>query len=126
MQLHAHVHESRRAPIPAVTPKRRTPAEFEEGSAVGRFQIGEELGRGGFATVYKAFDPWLERHVAIKISAKRQATPRRKTTWSEARALACVNHPHVVTLLDVVEEHDREVLVMELVDGASLSDCMIP
>ncbi len=120
MQLQTHVQEARRASEPA--PKRCKSFELPEGSSVGRFRIGAEIGRGGYATVYRAFDPWLERHVAVKVTMKSQPVSRRKKTWSEARALACVNHPHVVTLFDMVQERDREVLIMELVDGASLSE----
>ena len=120
MQLQTHGHVAPRAHEPA--PKRCKSFELAEGSSVGRFRIGAEIGRGGYATVYRAFDPWLERHVAVKVTMKSQPVSKRKTTWSEARALACVNHPHVVTLFDMVQERDREVLVMELVDGASLSE----
>ena len=120
MHLHTHHQEALRSSEPPTRP--RTLIELVEGSSIGRFRIGTEIGRGGYAAVYRAFDPWLERHVAVKVTMRTKPTSRRKVVWSEARALACVNHPHVVTLFDMVQERDREVLVMELVDGASLSE----
>ena len=120
MHLHTHHQEALRSSEPPARP--RTLIELVEGSSIGRFRIGTEIGRGGYAAVYRAFDPWLERNVAVKVTMRTKPTSRRKVVWSEARALACVNHPHVVTLFDMVQERDREVLVMELVDGASLSE----
>ena len=120
MQLQTLGHEARRTS--ERVPKPCKAFELPEGSTVGRFRIGAEIGRGGYATVYRAFDPWLGRHVAVKVTMKSQPVSRRKAAWSEARALASVNHPHVVTLFDMVREQERDVLVMELVDGASLSE----
>jgi serine/threonine-protein kinase len=97
--------------------------ELPVGSTVGRFRVDAEIGRGGYAIVYKAFDLLLERDVALKtVRRSRTRTRGASTGWCEARALSAVTHPHVVSLFDVVREGEGDVLVMELVNGTTLSD----
>ena len=91
------------------------------GSALGRYQLLREVGRGGMGVVYAAHDPQLGRSVAVKVlacgpddSAAGEATVR------EAQAAAALNHPHIVTVHDVGEADGRPYLVMELIDGAGL------
>jgi tRNA A-37 threonylcarbamoyl transferase component Bud32 len=91
----------------------------------GRYELGEALGRGGMATVFRAWDSKLEREVAIKLfsaaAAQAEDTERR---LREMRLLAAANHPHLVTLYDAEWPQDDDgrpgFLVMELVAGESL------
>ena len=71
MQLQTHRHEARRSSEPPARPSK--PLELEEGSSIGRFRIGAEIGRGGYAAVYRAFDPWLERHQDARMAQSRGA-----------------------------------------------------
>jgi tetratricopeptide (TPR) repeat protein len=84
---------------------------------VGRYQIERRLGSGGMGVVYAAYDPQLDRKVAVKLvqpGADRDAQAR---LIAEARAMARLSHPGVVPIYDVSTEGDDVVLAMELVDG---------
>jgi serine/threonine protein kinase len=92
--------------------------------ALGRFRILEVLGEGRSATVYRAYDPVLEREVALKV-------PRRvdlKTTRSaerflgEARALARLRHPRIVPVYDAGRAGESHFIAMALIEGRSLAD----
>ncbi len=84
-----------------------------------RFQILEEIGSGGFAKVYKAFDSRMERIVAIKaIPVNVQNAPR---TMREAQMAALLNHPNIVTLYEFDEDENNYYLVMEYISGVTLS-----
>jgi len=85
---------------------------------IGRFELFEQLGRGGFGEVYRAFDPKLHREVAIKIVRAEHAD--RARVLAEARAAAGLQHPHVVTVFEVDEVDDICFIVMELVRGHTL------
>nr|HEX4317944.1 serine/threonine-protein kinase [Kofleriaceae bacterium] len=94
------------------------------GTAVGRYVVLDTLGAGGMGVVYTAFDPELDRKVAVKLL---QATPGGSTsggqTWllREAQAMARLAHPNVVAVYDVgAMPGDRVFIAMELVDGISL------
>src|SRR5262245_39608154 len=88
-----------------------------------RYQILEEIGRGGFATVYRARDTELGRLVALK-----ELHPHllADTGWverfrQEARLIAQLHHPHIVTLHDIIGQGPRTLfLVMHLVEGPGL------
>ncbi len=85
---------------------------------LGRFEVEEKLGSGGFGTVYRAWDDRLERHVAVKaIEADDEATSR---VLREAQAAARLNHPGIVTLYELGEEAGVAFLVSELVEGQTL------
>jgi serine/threonine protein kinase len=91
------------------------------GRMIGGYQITDEIGRGGMAIVCRAYQPQLERWVAIKImhtgidSEEFLARFRR-----EARAIAALRHPNIVTIYDYGEEGDLAYIVMEYVPGGSL------
>lgn len=92
-------------------------------TAVGRYQIVRELGRGGMGTVYLAYDPELSRHVAIKGLGTGQATPeRRERLRREARAAAALTHPNIAQIYDVITFQDQDFVVMEWVEGQTLAD----
>jgi tetratricopeptide (TPR) repeat protein/tRNA A-37 threonylcarbamoyl transferase component Bud32 len=90
--------------------------------SVGRYLLIEEIGKGGMGAVYSAFDPELERRVAIKLIDAR-AEPRARLR-REAQAIARVTHPNVIAVYDVGEfefiERRGVYMVMEMVEGADL------
>jgi hypothetical protein len=89
-----------------------------------RYEVLEEIGRGGMGVVLKAFDPSLHRVVAIKVLAPQLATSgvARKRFLREARAAAAVTHDHIVTIHAVDEANGLPYLVMQYVAGRSLQD----
>src|SRR5688572_10564159 len=91
------------------------------GARVGRFEIVRLLGEGGMGAVYEAYDPDLDRAVAIKVIHEPDAS-RSARLLREAQALAQVQHPNVVTVHEVGVAGDRVFLAMELVDGRTLAD----
>jgi serine/threonine protein kinase/WD40 repeat protein len=91
---------------------------------IGRYIIERELGRGGFGIVFRAWDPELEQHVAIKI-------PRRDTGLTsealkrfarEAKSAARLKHPGIVRVLTVEYDGDVPFIVSGYIDGLTLSD----
>ena len=94
------------------------------GDTLGRYEIGDELGEGGMATVFKARDTQLRRDVAIKVLfphlAKRDEIVRR--FQREARAAAGLEHANILRIYDVggAEGEDPPYIVMEIVRGRSL------
>ena len=88
-----------------------------------RYRLDREIGRGGMGVVYRATDLELQREVAIKVLPERVSTPdARERFLREARAAAALNHPNIVAVHDVGEEHGVPFFVMELVEGRSLGD----
>lgn len=86
---------------------------------LNRYKVLSKLGRGGFADVYEAFDTRMERVVAIKrIPLSRHSAER---VLREARTVALLNHPNIVTIHEFEEDGDSCYLIMELVGGISLS-----
>src|SRR5271157_2892878 len=103
----------------------------------GRYRLDAQIGRGGMSTVYRAFDIVLERPVAIKLMHREIASDsdQLERFRREARSVAQLNHPHVVTVIDAGEEpspdgHDPEgngavgtpYIVLEYVEGETLKD----
>ncbi len=90
----------------------------------GRYTLERVIGRGGSGTVHLALDEVLGRRVAMKrigvIPGSDNAELERAER--EARLAAALNHPHVVSVFDLVDEHDVRWLVMEYVDGQTLSE----
>ena len=93
---------------------------------VGRYLIGERLGRGGMATVFKAHDPNIDRDVAIKFlhATLCQDEEYHARFLREARAAGGLSDPNIVTVHDVGEIEGRPYMAMELIDGQPLSDDM--
>jgi serine/threonine-protein kinase len=89
----------------------------------GKYRIFSELGRGGFATVYRAVDTTLDREVALKILYPQMlADPTFVQRFrQEARTLAALRHPQVVTVYEVGEAAGRLFIAMELAHGPSLA-----
>jgi hypothetical protein len=93
---------------------------------VARYVIERELGRGGMGIVLLAHDPQLDRKVAVKLVRKSEDPTARARLVREARAMARLSHPNVVTIHDVGELPDGEVfLAMEVVDGPTLREALL-
>ncbi|MCB9756694.1 MAG: serine/threonine protein kinase [Myxococcales bacterium] len=91
--------------------------EGEPAALAGRYRVLGELGRGVNGVVYRARDEELERPVALKLLARRR---RSGDPLHEARLLARLNHPNVVTIFDVGHTSRADYVAMELVDGVTL------
>jgi serine/threonine protein kinase len=91
---------------------------------LGKYDILEEIGRGGFGVVYKARDLSLERVVALKVLHPQLTVDPRfiENFHREARNLARINHPNVVTVHEIGEEDGRLFIAMEYLPGGSLED----
>lgn len=89
-----------------------------------RYRIVERRGRGGMAVVYAAHDEVLDRDIAVKVLAEHLLDdPRSVDRFErEARAAARLNHPNVVAVYDAAADGDTHFLVMELIDGTTLSE----
>jgi serine/threonine protein kinase len=96
-----------------------------EGQSLDRYHILEQLGEGGMATVYKAYDTRLEREVAVKVIRIEQFAPAAlerilKRFEREAKALARLSHLHIIKVIDYGEHNGSPYLVMEYLPGGTL------
>ncbi len=91
----------------------------------GALRVLERIGRGGFGEIYRAFDPVLQREVALKLWRDDRTTSglKRQHYLGEARRLARVRHPNVVTVFGADEHDGRLGLWMELLRGRTLEEC---
>ena len=94
------------------------------GRRFAHYDIVEKLGQGGMGEVYRAHDSKLGRDVALKIlSAEKALDPERRGRFErEARAVAALKHPNIVTIYSVEEFDGVPFLTMELVEGRSLAE----
>ncbi|MCB1034464.1 MAG: serine/threonine protein kinase, partial [Acidobacteria bacterium] len=98
-------------------------AENEGGGRLGRYVLLYRLGSGGMGIVYAAYDPELDRKVAVKVLRTGEGgDDGRAAVVREARAMARLVHPNVVTVYDVGSEGSRVFLAMEFVAGRTLRD----
>src|ERR671933_2825780 len=89
-----------------------------------RFKLEEKIGAGGMSTVYRAFDPTLERWIAIKLMHRDiSSDPDQLERFRrEARAVARLSHPHVVTVIDFGEDDGTPYIVLECIEGETLKE----
>ncbi len=93
------------------------------GKQILHYKIVAELGRGGMGTVYRAEDTKLGRQVAIKVlPPEKMDSERLKRFQQEARAIAALSHPNIVTVYSVEDVDGQHFITMELVDGKSLNE----
>ena len=92
------------------------------GKQIGKYRLVEKLGQGGMAQVYKAYQPDLDRYVAIKVLHPHLTGDEDFATRfrREARAVAAIEHPHIVRIYDFDSDEDLAFLVMEYLEGTSL------
>ena len=93
------------------------------GAVVGRYVVLDCLGEGASSVVYGAYDPELDRKVALKVLRARfgsEASAARATHLREARAMAKLSHEHIVRVHDVGAEGERVFIAMEYVDGPTM------
>jgi eukaryotic-like serine/threonine-protein kinase len=97
-------------------------APIDDPKTIGRYRVDARLGEGGMGTVYAAYDPQLDRRVAVKLVhpelVMRGGVDR---LLREGRALARLAHPNVVAVYDAGADGDRVYVAMELVDGQNLA-----
>ncbi|MGE5181188.1 MAG: serine/threonine-protein kinase [Acidobacteriota bacterium] len=100
------------------------PEPPESGALIGPYRLMSQLGKGAMGEVWRARDERLDRYVALKVLPPDVAgdPERRARMLREARAAAAIRHASVVTLFDVVEHAGQDILVMELVEGTTLSE----
>ena len=94
------------------------------GQKLGKYQVTEQLGQGGMATVYKAYQPEIDRYVAIKVLPQALAADTQfvKRFRLEARTIARLQHPHILPLYDYGDENGILYLVMAYAESGSLAD----
>lgn len=93
------------------------------GQVLGGCQIVDKIGEGRMAVVYRAYQPHLERWVAVKILRVAETDDRQEFLQrfrQEARAIAALRHPNILTIYDYGEAHNTAYIVMEYVPGGSL------
>ena len=88
---------------------------------VGKYEIVEKIGEGGYSTVYRGFDPLIKRSVAIKScsSADREV---RERFYREAEIAGNLDHPNIIRIYDLILDNDTPYLVQEFLDGEDLDD----
>src|SRR5262245_43650020 len=93
-------------------------------SSLGPYEIRQPLGEGGGGQVYRAWDPRLEREVALKILHERFESDleRVRSFVAEARAASALNHPNIVTVFDAGVDGGTPYIVSELIDGRPLRE----
>ncbi len=105
----------------AETVRDGTAAPAASGRRLGRYTLERELGVGGMGIVYAAFDSELERRVALKVLRQTGSTASQRLL-REARAMAKLSHPNVMTVHDAGTIDGRDYVAMELVDGTTLNE----
>ncbi|HSI47874.1 MAG TPA: HDOD domain-containing protein [Ideonella sp.] len=98
-------------PTPAATPQQ-----------LGRFTLKALLGQGSQATVWLAWDPLLQREVAIKLLRPEVTGDQRDAWLAEARLMSGLSHPNIVAVHEAVQEGGRAWMVLERVEGLTLAD----
>src|SRR5436190_14429521 len=98
------------------------------GSRLGPYEILGALGAGGMGVVYRARDPRLGRDVALKVlpDGLDRDVDRLARFEREARTVAGLNHPNIITLFSIEEAAGVRFLTMELVEGRSLDQLVTP
>ena len=96
------------------------------GKTIGRFEIAQMIGEGGMAQVYRAYDPQINRSVALKILKDEHCADEEHTSRfiKEGKAAGALTHPNIVTIYDVGNVDDVPYIMMELLEGENLGDIM--
>jgi serine/threonine-protein kinase len=99
-------------------------ADLQAGAMVGAYRIVDVLGRGGMGVVYRAYQPALDRHVALKILPDALASDEMfvRRFQSEVRVAARLEHPNIVPIYEVGETNGVPFIAMRLIAGSTLAD----
>lgn len=114
--------------IQAVTPFQRVSMI----NKIGKYEIIRELGKGATSVVYEALDPFVNRHVAVKVvfaealGDKEHGRRYHKLFMTEASLAGKLSHPHIVSIYDAVANDEASYIVMEYVDGSTLEQYCRP
>jgi len=94
------------------------------GQTIGPYKLEQQLGRGGMATVFRAFQSSVKRHVAIKVMAPEIANePGFVERFNrEAEIIGALQHPHILPIIDYGEADSYHYIVMRYMDGGSLDE----
>lgn len=114
-------------PVPLTDPAPSEPDPvLPTGTKLGQYEIRELIGRGGMGTVYKAYQPLLERFVAIKVLPANLVNDKEfvRRFNREAKALAGLSHPSIVAIYDIGRETKYFYFVMEFVEGVTVRDLL--
>jgi serine/threonine protein kinase len=97
---------------------------LEKGSRLGPYQIVAPLGAGGMGEVYRARDTSLGREVALKILPASYSgdSDRLRRFTQEAQAAAALNHPNILAIYQIGQEHELTYIVSELLEGETLRE----
>jgi eukaryotic-like serine/threonine-protein kinase len=88
---------------------------------IGKYEVIDQIGRGGMGTIFRALDPILQRSVALKVISNLEVTPELRTRFfREAQACARITHPNIVIIHDMGEDKGQLFIVMELLEGEEL------
>ena len=92
----------------------------------GRYKVVQEVGKGAMGIVYKAFDPQIDREVALKILRKDRLTDDEfaQRFFKEAKAIGRLSHPNIVTVYDVGQDHGTIYIAMEFLEGLPLDEAI--
>lgn len=105
---------------------RSAAVEIPAGRVLGGCEIVSKLGQGGMATVYLARQQGLDRSVAVKVLSPKLCQNKREVTqfFQEAKTIAALEHPNIVSIYGVGEQDETRFLVLQLISGGSLQDLL--
>jgi len=92
----------------------------------GRYQVVDEIGQGSMGVVYRAHDPQINRHIALKLLRQDRVTSEElvQRFFKEAQAMGGLSHPNIATVYDTGQDHGTIFIAMEILRGTSLKDLM--
>ena len=100
---------------------------IQPGQMLGPYRIINQIGKGGMATVYKAYQPSVDRYVAVKVLPSQLAESKEFATrfQQEARIIAKLEHPHILPVFDYGESNGIAFFVMRYLEAGTLKDRMV-
>ena len=100
---------------------------LQPGQMLGNYRIINQVGQGGMATVYKAYQPSMDRHVAVKVLPSQLAESKEFVArfQQEARTIARLEHPHILPVFDYGESDGTAYFVMRYLEAGTLKDRMV-